>query len=81
MTQTLTRQLVGYDPRTDAVAVEYSIPEEKWTTVMGLVERDDDDPDHIYAYPLGISVANDIIGILGHPRDQNLKYFLECESR
>jgi len=77
----VTRQIVGYDPDTERVAFEYFIPPEKWIQVTHLVERNIDDLHYIFNYPIDVSLANDIMGIVGHHRvAQNLKYFLECEA-
>jgi hypothetical protein len=77
---TVMRQIVGYDPTTERVAFEYSIPLDKWTDVASLVKRNEDDPDYIYNYPLDIGVTNDIMGLVGKRVAQHLKYFLECEA-
>jgi len=78
MTQQVTRQIVGYDPATEAVAVEIDIPSEQWRQVVSLIPRNADDPDYVFNYALEIDVANDILGIVGQRGAQNLKYFLEC---
>jgi hypothetical protein len=78
--QAITRHIVGYDPATEAVTVEYHIPSEMWQDVAALVKADDDDPDYVYNYPLGASDANEIIAMLGKRADRELSYFLECEA-
>jgi len=76
----VTRQIVGYDPETERVAFEYSIPKEIWNEVIPLVKRNESDPYAIFNYALDIGVANDIMGMMGQRGAQNLKYFLECEA-
>jgi len=77
----VTRQIVGYDPKTERLAFEYFIPPEKWDQVVRLVPRNKNDHLHLYNYPIDISIANDILGIVGNERvSQNLRYFLECET-
>jgi hypothetical protein len=78
MTQQVTRQIVGYDPATEAVAVEIDIPSEQWRSVTSLIPRNAEDPDYVFNYALDIGVANDILGMIGHRGAQNLNYFLEC---
>ena len=80
MTRMITRQIVGYDPVTEAVAFEHYIPADKWRSVASLIHMDDDDPNYIYNYPLDISSTNDIMGMMGERVAQDLNYFLECES-
>jgi hypothetical protein len=78
--QAISRHIVGYDPTTETVAVEYPIPSEMWKDVAALVRANDDDPDYVYNYPLGANDANEIIAILGKSADRELSYFLECEA-
>jgi len=80
MVRGISRQIVGYDPKTESVAVEYTIPSDKWREVTDLVKHDEEDPEYIYAYPLGLDVADNLIRMLGKCGDQNLNYFLECHS-
>jgi hypothetical protein len=76
---TITRQIVGYDPDTERVVFEYYIPPSKWDDILSLVHNNEQDPCHIDNYPIDISLANDIMGLMDHRVAQNLKYFLECE--
>ncbi len=80
---TVTRQVVGYDPNTERVAFEFDIPPSSWDGVLSLVKNNEDDPCYIYNYAIDISVANDIMGIAGKTGtrvEQNLNYYLECET-
>jgi len=78
MTQQVTRQIVGYDPKTEAVAVELDIPREQWRYVTSLIPGNPEDPDYVFNYPLDKGLANDIMRLIGQPPAQNLNYFLEC---
>jgi len=80
MTTMVTRQIAGYDPATERVAFEYTIPSEKWRGVFSIVHNNEEHPDYIYNYPLDIGLANDIMGLMGQRVSPNLKYFLECEA-
>lgn len=80
MTRKITRQIVGYDPATETAEFEHYIPLDKWRDVLSLIQKDKDDPDTVYNYPLDISLANDIMGMIGCKASQELKYYLEIES-
>ena len=80
MTQKLTRQIVGYDPTSESVSVEYYIPTAKWEQITALIPQHDDDPYYVYNYPLDIRLANDIMAMIGERGAQDLHYFLECNA-
>lgn len=78
MRQDVTHQLVGYDPRTEALVFEQDIPRERWDQVRLLLESDPEDPDYVYSYPLDGALARDIMGIVGQRDNRALKYYIEC---
>lgn len=80
MRRDVTHQLVGYDPITESLAFELDIPLHVWNKVRSLLTQDNDDPDPdcVYSYPLGSSVAHDIMGIIGARGAQGLHYYIEC---
>ena len=80
MTRKITRQIVGYDPTPETAEFEHYIPLDKWRDVLSLIQKDKDDPDTVYNYPLDISLANDIMGMIGGKASQELKYYLEIEA-
>jgi len=50
--RTMTRQIVGYDPTTETVAVEHSIPVEQWDQITSSVGHNENDQGYISNYPL-----------------------------
>ena len=70
--------LVGYDPVTEKVEYENTIPDLK---VTDWVKPDSDDPDALDSYKLDYSVAKDIMSFyklaLG---DSRLEYFMESKA-
>jgi hypothetical protein len=81
MSYTLAHQLVGYDPETERLEVQWEIPESLMDKVRRLVVTDEDDPDIVDAYPVDPTVARDILGMLHSNERRQLDYFLEGFQR
>lgn len=78
MTQSIVHELVGYHPQTDACVWSVALPRARMETIKRMVCTDDDDPDAVGSYPVDLSVARDIAGLIGAgPLDPALVYYLE----
>jgi len=74
----VTHRLVGYDRSTEAVAVEYEIPERFLDFAKGVAGVGSDDPDAVMCYQLSPSEARDLAGTIDAPIDTDrLDFFME----
>ena len=74
----LSHRLVGYDPGTGRVVVEYPIPDRLLDLARRTAGVDDDDPQAVLCYRLDPRGARDIAGAIGVDIDPDgLTFFLE----
>lgn len=78
MTAAVEHRLVGYDKRTERVAVEHAIPVARMPVVKKIARVPRDDPQAVHCYALDRSQARDIAGELGVKLNlDRCDYFLE----
>ncbi len=80
MSQTLTHQIVGYDPATEELVFEADIPEESWDAVKSIIIDDEGDPEYIYIHKIDYSKAADILGLVHQSAPRGVNYYIECSE-
>ncbi len=81
MTDNVDHLLVGYDPVTEYVVYEATIPPRDVIWVLDQVRPDEDDPRGLDSYPISDAIANAIIGYSQLPRRMpGIEYFVESRA-
>jgi hypothetical protein len=75
---TVAHKLVGYDRKTEGVAAEFDVPEQKFDVVRRIAGVSNDDREAIGNYPLNRPAAEEIAKIIGASIDsRRMDFFLE----
>lgn len=75
---TVIHRLVGYDPRTDAIASQHDIPSATLARVKRIAEVPSTDPDAADSYVLTAAQAREVAALLGVTLDARpMDYCLE----
>jgi len=78
MSAGITHRLVGYDPDTGWVAVEYPIPQRQLDFARRVAGVGEDDPQAVLCYQLDPHAARGIAGAIGVQTDPDtLTFFFE----
>jgi len=80
LSQTLTHQIVGYDPATEELVFEADIPEGTWDAVKSILKKDDGDPEYVYIHKIDYSQAADILGLVHQNGRRGVDYYIECSA-
>jgi len=78
--QTLTHQIVGYDPLTEKLVLEVDIPKESWEEVKSILKEGDGDHEYLYIHKIDYGKAVDILGLVHTTGARGLDYYIECSS-
>jgi hypothetical protein len=80
LSQTVTHQIVAYDPTTEKLVFEIEIPLSSWESVKSIIAEDNGDPDFLYVHRIDYGKAADILGIVHASGQRGLDYYIECSA-
>jgi hypothetical protein len=80
LSQTVTHQIVGYDPVTEELVFEAEIPEGSWEAVKSIIRDDEGDPEYVYIHKIDYSQAADIFGLVHQHGPRGINYYIECAA-
>lgn len=80
MSQTVTHQIVAYDPTTEKLVFEIEIPLSSWESVKSIIAEDSGDPNFLYIHRIDYSKSADILGIVRASGQMGLDYYIESSS-
>lgn len=77
--------LRGYDRATDALSVQYEIPQPLLAWALRSIRLEENDPEAYGVYPLAASQARDVAALIGREPQvakdlPSLEFFLEAEG-